>query len=156
MSAYLPCTAPLENLKPIAIKDLKLETHHRGRFLLLRAITPPNRMTAVLVLVEDEYSDVTMLQLYQQEHEASRLATDLVDKGSILLVKEPFFKVTASGDYSLRVDHLSDVVFLDGGDSKVPRPWRPRLIEMGRSANSLKLEGNALIGKGEYWRAIDK
>lgn len=154
--AYPPCTTPLDALKPIVIEDLRLETHHRGYYVTLRAITPPNRMTAILVLAEDEHGDVTMLQMYQQEDEASRPASTVVDKGSILLIKEPFYKITASGDYSLRVDHLSDIIFLGNDDSRTPQLWRPRLFELGRSADSLKLEGNAFVGKGDYWRAIDK
>jgi hypothetical protein len=147
--AYPPCTAALDTLKPIAIENLRLETHHRDTYLMLRAITPPNRMTALIVLAENENGDATILQLYQQENEASRPATEVVDKDSILLVKEPFFKVTASGDYSLRVDHLSDVVFLNNEDPRVPKSWQPSMLElrleyMGsfrRSADSLKLGG---------------
>jgi len=154
--AYPPCTTPLDGLKPVMIEDLRLETHHRGRYLTLRAITPPNRMTAILVIAEDEDGDVTLLQMYQQEDEASHPAVDVVDKGSILIVKEPFFKLTASGDYSLRVDHLSDIVFLANDDTKTPASWRPRQREMRRTAESLKLEGNTLIGKERYWRAIEK
>ena len=154
--AYAPCTTALKNLKPIKIEDLRLETHHRGRFLLLRVVTPPNRMTGILVLVEDEYGHVVILQLYQQEDEVSRLATNVVDKGIVLIVKEPFFKVTASGDYSLRVDHLSDIFFLNSDDTRIPQSWRPRFLEIGKCANALKLEGNAHVGKGEYWQAIEK
>ncbi|KAL1799689.1 hypothetical protein ACET3X_000031 [Alternaria dauci] len=154
--AYPPCTTSLENLEPIKIEDLRLETHHRGRYLLLRVITPPNRMTGILVLVEDEYGDVAMLQLYQQGDEVSRPATSVVDKGIVLLVKEPFFKITASGDYSLRVDHLSDIVFLTSHDTRIPRSWQRRSLEVGKSANTLKLEGNSHVGKGEYWQAIEK
>jgi hypothetical protein len=155
-SAYPPCTTPLDDLKSIMIEDLLLETHHRGRYLTLRAITPPNRMTAILVIVEDEREDVTLLQMYQQEDETSHPAVDVVDKGSILIVKEPFFKVTASGDYSLRVDHLSDIIFLTDEETMTPTSWRPRLREMSRTADSLKLEGNILVGRGRYWRAIEK
>ncbi|KAI4661522.1 uncharacterized protein J4E88_010970 [Alternaria novae-zelandiae] len=154
--AYPPCTTPLDDLKPIMIEDLRLETHHRGRYLTLRAITPPNRMTAILVIAEDERGDVTLLQMYQQEDETSHPAVDVVDKGSILIVKEPFFKVTASGDYSLRVDHLSDIIFLTDEETMTPTSWKPRLLEMSRTAESLKLEGNTLIGKERYWRAIEK
>lgn len=112
---YLPCTTPLAELKPIAIRDLQLETHHRGTYLLLRAITPHNRMTAVMVMAEDERDDVISLQLYQQEEEETREASDIVDVGTIVFVKEPYFKVMASGDYGLRVDHLSDIVQLNDG-----------------------------------------
>jgi hypothetical protein len=61
LPAYPPCTTALENLRPIKIQDLRLETHYCGRFLILRAITPPNCITGILVLVEDKHRDVVML-----------------------------------------------------------------------------------------------
>lgn len=154
--AYLPCTTPLADLQATAIRDLKLEVHHRGKYLLVRVITPPNRMTAVTVLVEDEHDDVSMLQLYQQEQEEVREATDIVDVGTLLLVKEPYFKVLASGNnhYGLRVDHLSDIVHVNEGDFMVPKSWRLRLVEIGDSAESIKMKGNLAMGKSKYWQAI--
>lgn len=62
--AYPPCITPVPNLRRIVIKDLQLETHHRGTYLLLRSITPPSRMTAIIALMEDETGDVMLLQLY--------------------------------------------------------------------------------------------
>lgn len=152
--AYLPCTVSVDTLKPLSIGKLRLETHHRGASLLLRTLTPPNRMTGILVLVEDQNRDVTVLQLYQQKDEDSRAASDIIGEGSILIIKEPFFKVMASGEYGIRVDHVSDVMFLDKDDLKVPQTWRPRLSEIGKSADALKLEGNTLMGQGKYWKAI--
>jgi hypothetical protein len=66
-------------------------------------------MMAIMVL-EDESGDVVMLQIYQQEDEKIRPATAIVKTGTVLLVKEPYFKVMGDGEYGLRVDHLSDVV----------------------------------------------
>jgi hypothetical protein len=154
--AYLPCTTPLVQLRPTAIKDLRLETHHRGTYLLLRAITPPNRMTAILVVVEDEHGDGIMLQLYQQEEEDVRKATDVVDVGSVLLIKEPFFKVMASGDYGLRVDHLCDVIHLDKNDPILPKKWLPKISEAEESAEMLKSKGDSAMAKGEYLKAIEE
>jgi len=154
--AYPPCVTSLDDLKSITLDDLRLETHHRGRYLLLRAITLPYRMTGILVLAEDACGDATLLQLYQQEDETIRPATDIVGEGSIFIIKEPFFKLTASGDYSVRVDHLSDIAYLTSEDTRVPSSWRPRLRELEGSADSLKLEGNILLGKGKFWEAIDK
>ena len=56
--AYLPCTTPFTELRCVGIRDLQLETHHRGTYIVLRAITPPNRMTGIVVLVEDDRNDV--------------------------------------------------------------------------------------------------
>ncbi|KAJ4352582.1 uncharacterized protein N0V89_007931 [Didymosphaeria variabile] len=152
--SYLPCTAPLAELKRIAIRDLQLETHHRGKYLPLRVITPPHRMTAIMVLAEDDLADVIILQLYQQEAEDIREASDAVNVGTILLVKEPYFKVMASGEYGLRVDHLSDVSHVSKDDPRIPATWRPQLLEAECSAQLLKTKGNTAMGEGNYWQAI--
>lgn len=152
--AYAPCITPLDGLKPIFINCLQLETHHRGNYLLLRSMTPPSRMTALMVIVEDEHGDGSVLQLYQQEDEDVRPATSVIDVGTVIVVKEPYFKVMSDGDYGLRVDHLSDVLFLDEGDAKIPMSWRPRNTNVTSSAASFKAEGNLAIGKRLYWGAI--
>lgn len=155
-TAYLPCTSPVSSLKGIMIKDLRLETHHRGKLLLLRAITPPHRWTGIMCLVEDENGEVATLQLYQQDDEPVRKAAQILDVGTILLVKEPYFKIMASGEYGLRVDHLSDVVHVDEDASIVPQTWRRRSSTKAISADSLRLEGNAAVGHGDCWLAIKK
>jgi len=152
--AYLPCITPVVELRRVAIKDLQLETHHRGTYLLLRSITPPSRMTAIMALMEDENGDAIMLQLYQQEDKDTREATNIIRVGTILLVKEPYFKVMGDGEYGLRVDHISDVIHVDRDNTMIPDEWRPRLIEMEPSAESLKMTGNLAMGEGRHWDAI--
>lgn len=152
--AYLPCTSPMAELTNVVIKDLQLETHHRGTYLLLRSITPPSRMTAIMAIMEDENGDVMMLQLYQQEDESKRAAADVVNVGTILLVKEPYFKLMGDGEYGLRVDHLSDVVQIKKDDARIPKAWQPPNIPSADSAESLKAKGNLSMEKKRYWDAI--
>lgn len=92
------------------IKDLLLETHHRERYLLLRTVIPTDTMTAVMAIVEDEDGEVLTLQLYNQGDDLSG-AQD-IRQGTVIVVKEPYVKVMADGNYSIRVDHLSDVKFI--------------------------------------------
>lgn len=151
---YRPCTTPMNQLSPIAIRDLQLETHHRGTYLLLRSMTPPNYMTAIMALMEDRNGDAILLQLYQQEDEETRPAGDIITVGTILLVKEPFFKLMADGDCGIRVDHLSDVVHLKEDDVRIPEAWQPRIVEIERSAESLKMHGDSFMKESKYWNAI--
>jgi hypothetical protein len=51
--AYLPCTILMTLLRRVVIKNLQLETHHRGTYLLLQSITPPSRITAIMAVIED-------------------------------------------------------------------------------------------------------
>ena len=154
--AYPPCITPMEKLRSIAIEDLQLETHHRVMYLSLRSITPPNRMTAISALMEDEKGDAVSLQLYKQEGDDLREAAEIVNVSTILLVKEPYFKVLGDGRYGVRVDHLSDVLNIQEDDTRISAKWQPRLVEIGFTAESLKLEGNAAIAKKSYRDAIAK
>ncbi|ELR10159.1 hypothetical protein VC83_00714 [Pseudogymnoascus destructans] len=152
--AYSPCIIPVADLKHVTIDELLLETHHRGTCILLRCITPPNRMTAIMVLAEDKNNDVVCLQMYQQENEETRPATDIANPGVVLLVKEPYYKIMSDGEYGLRVDHLSDIVHLKSDDVRIPSDWQPRVIEVEQSAEALKLKGNSAMKKGKFWDSI--
>ncbi|CAI6336317.1 unnamed protein product [Periconia digitata] len=152
--AYRPSISPLAELRPIFIRDLQLEIHHRGTYLLLKAITPASRMNAVLVIAEDERDEAIMVEIYHQETEDVREATSLIGNDAVLLIKEPYFKVMASGEYGLRIDHLSDIIFVDQTNSMIPTAWRTGGNILETSAESLKLSGHKAVRRGKYWESI--
>jgi hypothetical protein len=151
--AYTPCLNPFCELTKVMIRDLLLETHHRGTYLLLRSITPPDRMTAVMAIVEDEKKDVLMLQLYCQEPENERAAEEILREGTVLIVKEPYLKLMSDGDYGIRVDHLSDVIYLPMYDQRVPNRWQ--VAENHGSASAWKAKGNDYFNESKYYDAIE-
>jgi hypothetical protein len=153
--AYTPCLSPFCDLTKVMIKDLLLETNHRGTYLLLRSITPPDRMTAVMAIVEDENKDALMLQLYYQEEENERAAEEILEEGTVLIVKEPYFKLMSDGDYGIRIDHLSDVTYLPTYDKRVPNCWQLRSTEHNVSASAWKTKGNDYFNKSKYDAAIE-
>lgn len=67
---YPPCVRPAAELQPILISQMSLETHRRGRKIIVRVLTPPDRITAIMAIVEDEEGTATLLQLYHQPEEA--------------------------------------------------------------------------------------
>lgn len=152
--AYTPCVTPLSELKKVMIRDLRLETHHSGTYLLLRSVTPPDRMTAVMAIVEDEKKDVLMLQLYYQAEENERSAEEILPEGAVLIVKEPYLKVMADGDYGIRVDHLSDVNF-DVRES-IPNQWQLKAKKERVPASTSKMRGNDCFNKSKYFEAIEQ
>ncbi|KAL2698371.1 hypothetical protein AAEP93_011081 [Penicillium crustosum] len=150
--AYPPSHTPFSKLSKVMIKSLCLETHHRQRYLLIRMVTPADTMTAVMAIVEDEDGSVLMLQLYNQEQELSN-AHSLME-GTVLVVKEPYVKVMADGDYGIRVDHLSDIWFVPEFDDLVPLSWRKRVTQCDENASSWKEKGSEHFGQGDYRSAI--
>jgi hypothetical protein len=151
---YPPSTASLNELTPIYIKDLRLGIHHRGNYLLVRSITAPNRMTAIMAVVEDEKRDALVVQLYQQPDENVRPATSIITDGDVFLIKEPFFKVTGDGEYGLRIDHVSDLVRIDARHKLWSKQWIPLLFNWNRTADDWKQEGNVAMGMKQFWEAI--
>ncbi|KAL2866146.1 TPR domain protein [Aspergillus lucknowensis] len=150
--AYPPSVAAMSTLQRIMINELALETHHRGYYILLRAVTPSDRMTAVMAVVEDERGDVLMLQLYNQEKDIS--TNGRLVEGTTILVKEPYLKIMADENYGIRVDHLSDIRFLPSHDPLVPSSWGGQ-HGMDTTANCCKTKGNNHFNKAEYYLAID-
>jgi len=57
-NSYAPSVAYFKDLKKAMLKDLTLETNHRGSYLVLRFVCPAMRMTAVMNVVEDEAGTV--------------------------------------------------------------------------------------------------
>ncbi|KAI1653439.1 hypothetical protein F4813DRAFT_253040 [Daldinia decipiens] len=150
---YPPCTRSVQSLKPLMISGMMLENHHLGSYALVRVLTPPDRMTAVMAIVEDEEGTAVLLQLYNQPEE-SKIAKDHILKAQdICIIKEPFFKVTNSGSYSLRVDHVSDIIWLEDTDNRIPLEWRKRFISLDESSEDIRREGNEAVQKKDWVKA---
>jgi hypothetical protein len=151
---YPPSIAPLKSLQRIGIRELRLETHHRGRYVLLRTVTPPNRMTAIMTMCEDLNGDVVLVQLYQQEEDGQRPADDILGEGSVIVVKEPYFKIMGDGECGIRVDHVSDFVQLEDDDEMVPEAWRMAGPGMESMDWNWKWAGEEFLGSRRWWEAV--
>ncbi|KAJ5335470.1 hypothetical protein N7452_007873 [Penicillium brevicompactum] len=147
-----PSIASFDDLKKVMIKSLCLETHHRGRYLLLRSITKTHNTAAAMFLVEDEDDNVFILQLYNHNQELS--GAQILKEGTILLVKEPYVKVMVDGEYGIRVDHPSDVSFVPQFDHLVPLSWRDRVSDADEDAFSWKVEGSEYFNQNDFRSAI--
>ncbi|KAK6810721.1 hypothetical protein RU639_013579 [Aspergillus parasiticus] len=146
---YYPCTSPLYDLEKIMIKDLQPGTHHRGTYLLLRSVTSPDEMKAITAIVEDEGGSVVLLQLHNWCRE--RQAQDILPESAVLIVKEPYLELISEMEYGIRVDHVSDVVFLGGCDERIPAGWqRPSL-----SIEDWKRKGDDFLDDSDYHMASE-
>lgn len=153
--AYPPCLSPFDELKKVMIRDLLLETHHSGNYLLLRSVTPLDRMSSIMTIVEDEKRDVLLLSIYNQEEDTERATEEVLPEGAILIVKEPYLKLMADGSHGIRIDHLSDVIYLPIFDERIPDDWQPRLVEHNVTVSDWKTKGNHYFNKSKYSAAIN-
>lgn len=152
--AYPPSTTPLAELRPIEISDLRLETHHRGKVLILRAIGHAHRIQSVQNAFEDPTGNVDRLALYNEDPTIP--AEELLPQGVVVAVKEPYYKATADGGYTIRIDHPSDMtVFHDVGPF-VPLPFALPMLKLIKTpATNLKADGNNAYLRKEYRASLD-
>jgi hypothetical protein len=134
------------------IKDMTLETYHLGSYALLRSNTTTNILTALVLIVEAEESNVLVLQLFNREDIS---ADKDAHKGTGLIAKEPYLKVSADGDNMVRVEHLSDVLFIQEWHPLAPVPWKSANVQFSNCANRWKPKGNASFVRNDYQFAIE-
>lgn len=151
---YLPSVVPMKDLKEVHIRDLQVGTHHRGSYILLKVATLKRLMTAIMAVMEDELSAGVRLELYQQKGDTYPSVEQTVQRGTVCIIKEPYFTAVGYGGYCVRVDHISDIIWLSSTDKKVSSAWRPRNSEL-QDAEKLKEKGNAAMRKGKPSQAIE-
>lgn len=153
--AYLPCTKPISSLAPITLHELKLETHHRGRVLIVRTFSIPTRMSAIQSAIEDENKDVNRLAL--QNLPRTAVTEKVLPSGAIVAIKEPYYKITADGGVMIRVDHPSDFLCLESEDALVPARLRfiPGQNKQHKTSIQLKEDGNTAFKRGDWEMAAD-
>ncbi|TVY47808.1 SET and MYND domain-containing protein [Lachnellula occidentalis] len=154
-SPYAPSVASFKDLKKVMLKDLTIETNHRGSYLLLRFLCPAMRMTAIMNVAEDEAGTVMPFALYFQDPESTRTAESILKEKGVIILKEPYFKVGTNGQYAVRVDQPTDIIWLSEDDPRVPTNWRSTSASAPKTTEYWKKKGNDLIGAGRFFEAIE-
>ena len=153
--AYSPCTQPLSYLQRISLTDLVLETVHRGKYLLLRTIVHPKKIVGIKTIVEDPNGNVEFVELYNQN--PSRSHEDIIPNDSIIILKEPYYKISVQGETSLSCDHPTDCIFLDANNPIVQDlNWKTGTPKIHKilTAAEYKTLGNDYFKQGKFYEAI--
>lgn len=145
---YPPSVTPLERLKKICIKDLQVETHHHGTYLMLAASMSPYKIAGVTIsLLRDEANATITVSHHYEDAET-------FTSGHIFIIKEPYFTITSDGDYSVRVDHITDLFQISDQDERVPLTLRRSAAISSLISADWKHEGDIEMGKGRFPDAV--
>ncbi|KAI1647411.1 SET domain-containing protein [Daldinia loculata] len=106
---YPPCTITLQDLEPIKLVDLQIETHHRGRRLTVKRASPVVPLIARPWTMVQEEGEEDMERLELCLHK-SRHGEEVLESASTFIIKEPYFTLTDQGEPTIRVDHPSDII----------------------------------------------
>lgn len=156
---YPPCTTLVEDLQPMKISELRMETHHRGCILKVHRVAPVVRLAGhSWTMVQEEGSDE--IERLEISLHSSNCGEDILDFGKIYKIKEPYF--TFSDDQSeatLRIDHPSDIIVLPEElhpDSKHTENSEDSTAAAIKSATESKDQGNAALKQRELLLAHSK
>ncbi|KAL0944744.1 TPR domain-containing protein [Colletotrichum truncatum] len=106
---YPPCTYSLEDLKPMSLAELRMETHHQGRKLTVKRASPVVTHAArSWTMVQDEDGKETeRLEICLHK---TLFGEEILESGTVFDIKEPYFTMTEEGEATIRIDHPSDLV----------------------------------------------
>ncbi|GAB6022795.1 hypothetical protein CHUAL_006893 [Chamberlinius hualienensis] len=93
-------------LRRVSIADLKLELSALGSYVILRVIEKGYSLTGWHTVVEDHSNEVCGFSVYNYP------SNELFAVGTVVIVKEPYFKIAASGDSFIRCDCPTDIIVL--------------------------------------------
>ncbi|BGP36476.1 hypothetical protein JCM10449v2_000377 [Rhodotorula kratochvilovae] len=107
---------PLDQLKPIRLKEMQVTQAHKGRYLLCRIVSVPTRLVGVTFIVEDQDGRVEHLSLYNLNLPDLSAGPDLdalFPRGAVLAVREPTYKPNQNGTcHVVRIDSPTDYEIL--------------------------------------------
>jgi len=106
---YPPCIVSHQELKPMKLAELLMDTHHRGRRLAVKRVSPVVILAArSWTIVQDETGDETeRLEIYLHR---SRHGEDVLETASSFMIKEPYFTLNDQCEATLQIDHPSDLI----------------------------------------------
>lgn len=141
----------------VSINDLieNIDSPIVGKYFLCRCIMPPHKMKSIMTVVDDPSGiKGVRIALYNFTNATTNLER-VLPVGSILAIKNPWFKNTMDGGLTVRSDSPTDVVMLDEEqmsqifpgivwEGMIPREYRKLAITSGHDEKTVKKD--TLIG----------
>ncbi|KAK2049104.1 tetratricopeptide [Colletotrichum somersetense] len=145
---YPPSTASLKALEPMNFSELQMDTHHRGRSLIVKRA---NRCPVVTlaarswtVVQDDEEKETERLEICLHKTTDGQ---DALESARRYIIKEPYFTLTEDGEATLRIDHPSDLVVCQEEIVKGSSAQVEDAAKAEELAKKCKDKGNAALQK---------
>ena len=128
----------------IFIKDLKLFSIAKGKYLEGQLITNPLPYVGIITYLEDDNDDYVQLDLYNMISlgiNKWELAEKKFPKGARLKILEPFYKIFKDGNRGIRVDSPNEIVIekTSDADFTLMRARGKEFFKQGEFLSALEL-----------------
>lgn len=148
--SYPPSTTPIRELKRICLKDLSIDSHHRGCYVLVQ-INPSLPFSGGVAVVGDQGGHFACVRIVHQD--GKRTYNESWGQAKFLIFKEPFYVAITRGSMGyITVHHITDVIVVSLNDSSLPKNWQMR---SDKSVDEWKQVGNKAVSEKQYHLGID-
>jgi len=138
---YPPCTSSLDELEPMSFSELRMETHHRGKKLVLKRASPVVGLAvrSWCIVQDEEGKETERLEYFLHK---IRHNEEVLELTKLFVIKEPYFTITEQGEATIRIDHPSDLVSLT---NEVDMDCIKDTAAAEKAATRCKTKGNASL-----------
>ena len=153
---YNPLGKNIEkHFEEIKIKDLKLNSVNKNKYLILKIISKIFIMKSTNFLGEDSNNDVINTSVYNPEKyfgikEWDKLEKEIFTEGKYVIFIEPYYKIYKSGSDGLRAESPNEIVIFNSKEELNYFLEKNKNI----SSENYKLLGNLMIKNMFYEKAI--
>jgi len=156
---YPPFVGVVEGLTPMGMDELKMDTHHRGRVLTVKRVTPVVKLKVFSwTVVQDDAGEVERLEVVLHKEILGR---DVLESGEAYRILEPYFTVGEQGELTLRIDHPSDLVVVrtesaeEGNGSDGGGPSGKTVEECKEAGNVALKQRDLTLAHAKYTRGLE-
>lgn len=115
----------IQDLRSVLEPDLGVDKEHPGTVLFCRTITTPCTFVGLATVAEDAGGTAFRLAVYNLVPDTSLTTADkALSKGSLLAIKEPYYRKSRDGGLTVRIDNPANLVRLQSSDMVLKTtPW---------------------------------
>jgi hypothetical protein len=154
ISAKHVCSTPAERLESLCVRQLRKASINKGKILWATTVLPCFLATGIQALGKDEEGRLVTIGLYNfiLSHGRAADAHTLLPVNTRLGIKEPYYKLTNSGNFGIRIDNPCNLII-----QPIPAKWHDDdddSSSSSKSADKLKEEGNIFFAARNFNQAI--
>jgi hypothetical protein len=155
-NAGMACSIPIAQLRSIKVVDLRSGEVHAGDVLWVQIIGDFYKIQGATTIACDRSGACCILSLYNffADDATSLTCKRKLPVGTVLAIKEPYFKLSNNGDLILRVDAPSNVKVHTGWDDSVRLTTVCSAFEFKQVGNKAHTQGNFEAACTAYTEAL--
>ena len=155
---YNPLGKNIEkNFQELKIQDLKINSVHKKKFLVLKIISKLLVVKSTNFLAEDSNKDIIHVSIYGSEkyfnvNSWEKLENDIYCEGKYVIIIEPFYKIYMSGSDGLRVESPNEIIIFNN-ENEI-NPFLSKIRNNKLTSENYKLLGNLMLKNNFYEKAL--